>query len=241
MKLVLPKEHGAWAMWIAPYVIGVFVTDFKLEHIIMLTAIFFGYIAISPFLQGIRKPNSRKEMWRLSAAYLAIAGVLGVPILFLYPKLTLIILMVIPFFLINLYYLKQRNERAFLNDLAAIVSLNYTLLVSYYIGFQQYDTRVFSILLVVFLFFLGAVFYVKTSIREKNNSTFKIIAKTYMLLLPLFGLWFSGIYLMLAYIYSTIRILFFSSGNKISAKRVGIIEIFNTVWFVVFVVLAYLK
>lgn len=240
MKFLLPKEHGAWAMWIAPYLIGILLTEFKTEHIIMLIAVFFAYITMYPFLQGLRRPGIRKEMWRFSFVYLVVALIFGLPILFLYPKIIFIVFLIVPPFLVNLYFLKHNNERAFINNLAALIPLNSTVLISYYIGTHQYDSMALTLFLLVFLFFLSSVFYVKVLIRERENKTFITIAKLYMLVLPLIGLWLSGIYLMLAYLFSTVIVFFPHSDNKISAKKIGLTEIFNTVWFIIFITLAYL-
>ncbi|MFA5537403.1 MAG: YwiC-like family protein, partial [Bacillota bacterium] len=171
MKLLLPKEHGAWAMWIAPYLIGILLTEFKIEHIFMLIAVFFAYISIYPFLQGLRRPNTRKQMWRFTLIYLAVAAIFGLPILYLYPKIIFIVLLMIPSFLTNLYFLKRNNERAFINNLAALIPLNSTVLISYYIGTHRYDLMALALFLLIFLFFLSSVFYVKVSIRERDNKT----------------------------------------------------------------------
>ncbi len=206
----------------------------------MLVAIFFAYISIYPFLQGLRRPSTQKEMWRFTLIYLIIAAIFGLPILFLHPKIIFIVFLMVPSFLINLYFLKHNNERAFINNLAALLPLNSTVLISYYIGTHQYDLMALTLFLLVFLFFLSSVFYVKVSIRERDNKVFITIAKLYMLILPLFGLWLSGVYLMLAYLFSTVIIFLPASSDKISAKRIGFIEIFNTIWFVIFITLAYL-
>lgn len=239
MKLLLPKEHGAWAMWIAPYIIGIFLSEFKWVHIIMLIAIFFAYISISPFLQGIRRPVERKEMWKYSFYYLSIAGLLGLPILFFYPKLTFLLLVILPFLLINIFYVKRRKERAFTNDLAAVFALSSTIMVSYFIGAEQYDAKMFSAWILTVLFFLGSIFYVKSAIRERNNTKFKLLAKIYTIALPVFGWLFADVFLMLAYLFSAVRILLLPYEKNVSSKKIGIIEIFNTIWFVIFIAISF--
>ncbi|KXG43873.1 YwiC-like family protein [Tepidibacillus decaturensis] len=238
MKLILPKEHGAWAMWIAPYIIGFLVTDFHWFHILLFISIFFAYISISPFLQGIKRPSDRKEWWKLSFTYLAISFLLSIPFLIWFPKLLSIILMIIPFFLINLYFAKQKKERALFNDFSAMVSLTSTLLASYYIGSHQIDERAYYLWLLNLLFFFGTALFVKTLYREKENKRFKWVTNLYMIFLPLLGFLFSEFYLILAYLFSMVKTLSTRAGAPLTPKRVGILEIINTIWFIIFVVLS---
>jgi len=239
MRLMLPKEHGAWAMWIAPYIVGIGISDFQWFHIPLLISIFFAYIAISPFLQGIRKTNERKQLWQLASQYILIASIIGIPIILFYPKLIIIIIGIIPILLINIFYTKSKNERSLLNDFFAILALNSTLFASYYLGALQYDFMALYTYLLMVSFFIGSVFYVKTIYREQHNSTFKVIAKIYMILLPLLaGLVLSNILLMLAFLFSTIRIFIIPKGFKHSPKKVGITEIINTIWFAIFVIIS---
>lgn len=239
MKLILPKEHGAWAMWIAPYIIGVLLTDFKWVHLLLLISIFFAYISITPLLQGIRRPKEKKEMFRYTLTYLVIAGAFGLPVLINYPKILYILLLIAPFFLVNIYFVKRKTERAFLNDLAGIVGLSSTLLVAYYVGFKEYNAEIFIVWILVILFFVGSVFYVKSSIREKNNRYFKLVGKIYSITLPIIAIIYFNIYLMLAYLLSTVRLFLLSKENNPSPIKIGIIEIINTVWFAIFVVLSF--
>lgn len=239
MKFIMPKEHGAWAMWIAPYIIGMLLTEFKWAHLFLLISIFFAYISITPLLQGIRRPKEQKEMFKLSFTYLLIAAILGFPVLINYPKVLFILLLVAPFFSINIYFIKIKRERAFLNDLAGVIGLSSTSFVAYYIGTKEFNSEIFVVWLLIILFFIGSIFFVKSKIREKNNTTFKLIGKIYSIALPIFALIFFDIYLMIAYLFSTIRLFWVAKEENPSPIKTGIIEIVNSVWFVIFIVLSF--
>jgi len=219
-------------MWIAPFIIGIIVTGFSWLHLLQLISIFFAYISISPFLQGIRNITGRKVMWKYTALYLAIAFLFAIPLLVFFPKLIYIAAAIVPLFMINIYYVKKKRERSLVNDTAAMAALTSTFFASYFIGVERYDLIALLSWLVIFLFFFGSVLYVKSIYREKENKTFKIMAKVYMILLPLLGLSVYGIYLFFGYLFSTIRL--FVSPSHLVPKQVGIIEIANTVWFILF-------
>ncbi|WP_339061938.1 YwiC-like family protein [Tepidibacillus marianensis] len=151
MRLILPKEHGAWAMWIAPFFIGALATQFHWYHPILFIAIFFAYISVSPFIQGLKRSVDRRQMWALSLQYLSIALLIGVPFFYFFPMLFFIILTITPFFLVNLYFAKQKRERALLNDLSAMIALTSTTLVAYELGNGTIDRTT--------LFLWGLTFY----------------------------------------------------------------------------------
>ncbi|TCS84567.1 YwiC-like family protein [Tepidibacillus fermentans] len=239
MKLILPKEHGAWAMWIAPFLIGTLATKMIWYHSILFFAVFFAYISISPFIQGVKRPVERRQMWKISFQYLVIALLLGLPFLFYFPRLLLILVGILPFFLINLYYAKQKKERALFNDLSAIVALTSTVLVTYEVGEGNINRSALILWSLQILFFFGSALYVKTLYREKQNLAFRRLAYFYMIALPILSFYLSGPYLMIAFLFSTIRGIFTPKTRLIVPKTVGIIEIGNTLWFVIFLLLSY--
>lgn len=239
MRLIMPKEHGAWAMWTAPYIIGMLLAGFKWAHLLLLISIFFAYISITPLLQGIRRPREQKEMFKLSFTYLLIAGILGFPVLINYPKILFVLLLVAPFFTINIYFVKKKRERAFLNDLAGVIGLSSTSLVAYYVGTKAYSSEIFIVWLLIILFFIGSIFFVKSKIREKNNASFKLAGTIYSIALPIFAIIFFNIYLMLAYLFSTFRLFWIAKEENPSPMKTGIIEIVNSVWFIIFIVLSF--
>jgi len=238
MRLLLPKEHGAWAMWIAPFFIGAFATQIHWYHPILFVAIFFAYISISPFIQGMRRSIDRQQMWSLSLQYLSIALIISVPFFYFFPRLFFIVLAIIPFFLVNLYFAKQKNERALLNDLSAMIALTSTTLVAYELGYNTIDQTTLFLWGANILFFFGSALYVKTLYREKKNLSFRWFAYAYMIILPILAYIFFDWYLMMAFLLSTIRGIFSTKIKSLTPKKVGIIEIGNTLWFMIFLLLS---
>ncbi|OEG00019.1 hypothetical protein BHF71_06560 [Vulcanibacillus modesticaldus] len=243
MKIILPKEHGAWAMWIAPFIIGATLSQFKWLHVILFFSIFFLYISISPFLQGIRQPRDRKQMWKYAVTYLVIGTIIGIPVIINHPKLIYLSVAIISLF-VNIYYIKIKKERSLLNDLISIMALTSTIFASYKVGTNYVDSSILNktivnVWILNILFFFGSALYVKSLVREKDNHSFKIFANLYMLLLPIIGYMVGDIYVGLAFVLSFLRMLYSHRKNNLSIRKIGIIEIINTIWFVVFLILRY--
>ncbi|AHK39359.1 ywiC-like family protein [Bacillus anthracis] len=163
--------------------------------------------------------------------YFIIAFVFGMISLLYEWRILLFVAVMIPFFIVNMYYARQKNERALRNDISAIIVFCIGGLVSYYFSMKLIDKTALFIALISFLYFLGSTFYVKTMIREKNNPKYRFISWGYHILLMIivFAInpWCS-----LIFIPSVIRAIILY-GKKISIIKVGILEIVNSVYFLI--------
>lgn len=236
MQLFLPKQHGAWAMLIIPFWLGVVASGFLWQHI----PFFFGwlllYLATYPLLllfKGKRIPFYSK--W--TVIYIIPALLLLFIVLFSRPSIVYFGLVMIPFFFINAYFSSKNNDRAFLNDISAILVFSIAGLASSYFYNGSINEATILIFIASIFFFTGSTFYVKTMIREKKNLQFKWISWGYHVIVPIvwfvLGQWIVG----LAFIPSLIRAIYFY-GKPYSAKQVGILEIVNSVIFFIIIVIA---
>jgi hypothetical protein len=230
MKLFLPKQHGAWAMLILPFWLGVIDGGFLWQHIPFFIGWLLLYLATYPMLLLVKK---KKPLFYIKWTLIYMVPALLFLLIPLIERPTLFYfgLLMIPFFMINAYYTAQNNDRAFMNDLSAIFAFSIAGIASNYLrnGVVTFETIIFTGLTSV-LFFVGCTFYVKSMIREKKNNQFKWISWTYHLLLVFlwlaFGLWIVA----LAYIPSLLRAILFY-GKTLSPKQIGIYEIINTCFF----------
>ncbi|GHH98496.1 YwiC-like family protein [Neobacillus kokaensis] len=240
MKLFLPKQHGAWAMVIIPFWLGVISSGFVWQHV----PFFFGwlllYLATYPMLLIFKKKKvSYYIKWTI--IYLVPAWLLLLFPLFERPPIIYFGLLMIPFFVINAYYTSINRDRAFMNDISAICAFSIAGLASSYFsaGMISTETLIYSFLSSI-LFFIGCTFYVKTMIREKKNSRFKWVSWVYHTLLVLswmvLGLWI----VVFAYIPSLVRAIMFY-GKKLSPKQIGIYEIVNSAIFFILITIQILK
>jgi YwiC-like protein len=230
MKPLIPKQHGAWAMLIIPYLLGAYSGGFSWLHIPLFLGWLLLYLATYPFLMFIKNRRTNYLKWFL--AYL-LPAVVCIMIPLAYDLILLFFgISMLPFFLINLYFAKKRNERALLNDLAAIAAFCIGGLASFYVGEGELNQKAAEIYSFCLLFFTGSAFYVKTMIREKKNTVYKWASWGFHLLL-IIGLILIGYpILVIAYLPSVIRAIYFY-GKSLSILKLGILEIVNSAYFLI--------
>ncbi len=236
-KLVLPKEHGSWAMYLLPVLAGTFLSEPRWEHLLFAIGWFFVYLASTPLLNIIRNKRKKKQMMPWLIGYGTVAILFLLPLAFQISELLWFALAVLPFLLITVYFINQRNERALLNDLSGILILTIGGSASYYIGVQAFTPMLFALILILTAYFLGSAFYVKSLIRELKNPAFKMKSHLYHLLLLVVPFLVNWVSLIIAYLPSILRDLFTPRNGKVKPKHSGIIEIVNSAIFFVFLLI----
>ncbi|GLH63610.1 hypothetical protein PG301_14490 [Parageobacillus sp. G301] len=144
----------------------------------------------------------------------------------------------LPFFLINLYYAKRKQEHAFWNDVAAIIVFCVAGLVSFYVGRGTLTIEAFELAAFCFLFFLGSTFYVKTMIREKKNPMYKWLSWGYHGILMIALVVIGRPLFVLAYVPSVVRAVYLY-GKSLPIMKLGILEIANAAYFLIAMIVLY--
>ena len=80
MKMVIPKQHGAWAMLLIPFLLGMLAGHPTIWHIPLLIGWLFLYLATFPFIMYVRK-KKRDLYGKWALIYGAIATISLIPIL----------------------------------------------------------------------------------------------------------------------------------------------------------------
>ncbi|MYL34921.1 hypothetical protein GLW05_15100 [Pontibacillus yanchengensis] len=236
MKLLLPKQHGAWAMLLVPFLLGITSSTFTSTHIPLFLGWLFLYLSTYPLLMLV-KGKKKKEYYKWSGIYVGFTLLFLAIVLLNEWKMLYFGLMMIPLFIVNLYFAKKKKERAFLNDVTAIIVFCIGGLASYYLGAGSLDKQGWMIAILCFLFFLGSTFFVKTMIREKKNVAFRWYSWSYHALLPILVVLFTqSLLFMIAFIPSVIRV-FTLYGKKLTIMQLGVAEIVNSVCFLVTIII----
>ena len=231
MNPLLPKQHGAWAMLVLPFILGIKAGQFVWLHIPLFVGWLFLYLATYPVLMLIKKKRPKLHRKWFLIYFIPALITLTIPVLYDY-KLIYFGLAMAPFFLINAYFAKQNNERALLNDFSAITVFGFAGVASYYVGTGFVDALALRVWLLSGLFFLGSTFYIKTMIREKRSSVYRLVSWGFHLAV-IIGLIIAGYPLFtIAFIPSVVRSIAFY-GKSLSVLKVGILEIVNSVYFLV--------
>jgi hypothetical protein len=234
MKLFLPKQHGAWAMLIIPFWLGVAATSFEWQHIPFFMGWLLLYLSTYPMLLLFKKKRISFYI-RWTVIYMVPAILLLIIPIWNQPKIIFFGLAMLPFFFINAYYSKVNKDRAFANDISAIMTFSLAALGSGYLMAEDLTATLLTVFICCVLFFMGSTFYVKSMIREKKNHLFKWVSWIFHLLLPIIWLIIGEWIISIAFLPSLIRSIGFY-GRTFSPKKIGIYEIINSsVFFIILV------
>lgn len=238
MRWYIPREHGAWAMFIVPYWIGAAISGITGHHVIFfagLTAVFF---AQAPLLTFIRQPK-HKDIWPSFTVYSFFGMIILLPYLLSDITLMFIFLSIFPLFCINILFAKIKKERLFINDAVAITALSALLLPAYVLGAGSLAAEAFQYAAISIIFFLASVFHVKSLLRERNNRTFKKMSYGYHVLITAAAFltgWYGAA---TAYLMSLLKTVFVPRKFLQKPMQIGIIEIINSLAFITLVIIAY--
>jgi hypothetical protein len=236
MKLFMPKQHGAWAMLIIPFWLGAAASELVWQHIPFFIGWLLLYLATYPLLLMFKK--KKIEFYRKWAFIYMIPALafLMVP-LFTTPTIVYFGFAMIPFFILNAYFSSKNKERALMNDISAIIVFAIAGLASSYLPAGFINEEAILVFAASILFFTGSTFYVKTMIREKKNTNFKLISWGYHLLVPVLWLGLGEAVPAVAMIPSLVRAIVFY-GRPLSVMKVGVYEIVNAALFFIIMLFA---
>ncbi|WP_134324319.1 YwiC-like family protein [Cumulibacter soli] len=244
----VPNQHGAWAMLIAPYAVGLVITAidgrFDIADITLFGLWFVGYLAFfatSLWLKSRRRPRYLPPV----RAYVSAAAVLGVITLALQPAIISWLLPFAPILLIGLYFAYRRDDRSIPSGLATVAAASLMPAVVYADGLFDFIDGVSSppydlIALVCaasFGYFFGTVLYVKTMIRERGSVGYVVASVLWHLAcVAAAGIWVSGWlgWALAAYFAAmTARALAMPMmwpmrGRQLAPGRLGIVELIAT-------------
>ncbi|WP_172193746.1 YwiC-like family protein [Saccharibacillus qingshengii] len=239
MNRYIPNQHGAWAMLLLPFLLGLSVAGARTVHIPLFLCWLFMYLFSFPVLQWIK--TRRTERYLKPAV---VYGVILIPLVGIVvgaqPKLIGYGILLLAAFAIPAYFAKNKNERALLNDIVAILLFCSFIYPVVYVsaGIEADWTRTTLLFLLLGLYFVGTALYVKTVIREKKNPRYYRISVGYHALLIPFAAWLS-LPLALVFAILLLRAVFLpKKGLKI--KQTGTAEIGFAVLLYLSVLLVYL-
>ncbi|MEV6348063.1 YwiC-like family protein [Actinoplanes sp. NPDC051851] len=221
IRQFVPPQHGAWAMLLLPYLAGVCSAGFRWPDLPLLGAWLGGYLLSYFVFQAIksRRPARYRQQFLI---YGLATLVFGVPTVLAEPSLLLFAPVYAVLLAVNAWYAYRRRERALLNDLSSVLQSSLMVFVVGAIAGQTVGHEI-APFLVVFLYLTGAVFYVKTMIRERESPGYHrasiAVHAVALALVCVLGLFATLIFaFLLARAWSL-------PGRGLTPKRVGLIEI----------------
>lgn len=222
-------------MLLLPFLLGLFLGEPSWLHVPLFIGWLALYLATYPMLMLLKKKQVKLyRVWFIRYVAVALCFLI-IPIL-IKPNLALFGFMMIPFFLINVYFSKQNNERALMNDISAISVFSIGGLASYYVGTTSISFLGFMIYGLSLFFFIGSTFFVKSLIRERKNKRFRFYSYGYHVALIILLVLTDYAILAIAFVPSLIRAFMFYN-KPVTPKKIGILEIGNSVYFLMSVII----
>lgn len=180
----VPKQHGAWAMLIVPYLLGVVMAvragvagPWLLPLFAFWMLGYFAFNAASLWLKSAAR--RRPAVVPALGTYAAASALMGVATLALGGwGMTWWVLAYLPLVLPALWLAAQRNERATLGGALTVAAASLMALVARFpdprslLDAGAAATAPVLVAVLVFAYFFGTVLYVKTNIRERNNPAY---------------------------------------------------------------------
>ena len=163
----LPPQHGAWAMLVVPYLVGVLCAGPSWLQLPLLVAWLGGYL-LSYYVFLAVKTRRPSRVVAQVLVYSAVTVPAAVLVVVVRPELLAFAPLYAVLVAVNAWYAWRRSERALLNDLASV--LQGALMVPVAAGAAGVaPAAVLVPFVVVLLYFAGTVLYVKTMIRRRAD------------------------------------------------------------------------
>ncbi|MEV4483096.1 YwiC-like family protein [Micromonospora coxensis] len=221
LRRFVPPQHGAWAMLLLPYTVGVALVGPRWPHLPLLGAWLAGYLLSYYVFQAVktRRPGRFADQllaYGLVTAPLAAAVLIARPALLWYaPAYTLLLA-------VNGWYAWRRRERALVNDLVSVVQSCLLVFVVATVAAAPL-ADVAPAFLALLLYLVGTVLYVKTMIRERGDAGYRRLSVGFHLLAVVVATW---LHLLLTPVF----LLLLARAVLLPARRlrpaqVGVIEI----------------
>ena len=230
VKLLISNQHGVIVMALLPFLYGMLSAQFVWQQLFLLVAWFCLYLFTYPFFNLFKGRNlelNRRWCWRYGLTALC----LSLPALWHNWQVLYFLLAMLPFALLTIYYVKQKDERALGNDFAAIVIFGIAGMVAYYFPDHTFDAKIWLVFLYPTLFFIGTTLYVKSVLRERKNPLYLYASILFHAILVL-GLMFVDWQTALCFIPAWLRAVI-APRFKLSVKQTGLLEMATSLLFLV--------
>jgi hypothetical protein len=172
----VPNQHGAWAMVVAPPLVGALVAGPTGRHALLLAvwlAAYCLYFAAAQWLRSGRRARYRPPV----LGYAAATAALGVPLLVAEPALLRWAPVYALLLAASLRYAARRADRSYGNDLVTIAAAALLTVVASGLGAPPAgwwppgadDSGAWSAAALLAAYLVGTVPYVKSMIRERDR------------------------------------------------------------------------
>jgi len=269
LNLPLPKEHGSWAMFVMPLIIGFAVAaqiaaQWPWRSLWLIGAalgLFLVRFPIDTLIKTRKRPQAdRAWLIRWAIIYGSIAALCGGWLIVIEQLYWLVPLGVLSAVLLTYHWwlVERRQEMSARGELAGIFGLALGAPLAYYVATGVIDGTALGLWIVNALYFGGTVFYIKLKVRQQPKEpapdrvserlvkakaclTYQSVVLTLLILLVAFER--LPALALLAFVPMTLKVLRgatrWQDRKSLSLPRLGVIEIIHSVTFAVLIVAAF--
>lgn len=258
-QIMIPHEHGAWAMLYVPFLLTLFVVgkfDFRfIAALLLLTSVFFAHEPLAQLARikswSHNATDRRRQAILWLGVYLFFAALASAPLIFLYRLWFLLPIgaFVMLFLSAHAWLISRKSDRTVHSELLGILCLTSSAPVLYYVLQHRFDNVSYLLWLLNVLYFISSIFYVKMVVARftgKGSSRSTLYCALYhaALLAILLFLTHTGLVpalVLIAFLPIFIRAAFAMRPRnaRLNLRKVGFAETGFTLFFLVVTVLAY--
>ncbi|WP_311280259.1 YwiC-like family protein [Paenibacillus sp. RRE4] len=235
-SIVIPHEHGGWAMVSVPFLVGVAASSPQWLHVPLFIAWLGLYLTAYPLLQSLKRNANRRRLYTWAAIYGTVALVCLIPAVVGQSSLLWFGPVLVGLLLVNIWHVRHKAERSLTNDLCAMLVFSLGGAAAYLIGSGEWDYGMLIVVLFSFLHFTGSTFFVKSVFRERNNPRWIRLSRLVHVILLFIPAIVGYPWMGLAFVYSAAR-AFRYAGQTLRPMKVGFIEIIGAVQFLLWFIL----
>ena len=174
-SISIPRQHGAWSMLIASYVLGVACAPaWSPASLVLLVATVLGFMARHAATTAARlSPGDERRLgvWGWAAGYAAVAGI-AVAVLMLGFGLWGLVpigIAVAHFVGFSAAMERKRLDRTLLGELLGTIGLTLVVPAAAYVCTGTLDLRTWALFILATAFFFSAVFHVRYLTRSRSE------------------------------------------------------------------------
>lgn len=172
MKTWLPREHGAWAMFAVPLLVGIGASGKWNANLLPLALTASGFFLLRyPLMLAVksRASETRREVLRSSVIYTALTAISGAWLLLASQLWLLLPIGALGLATLAIYLLlaARRAEMSIAGEWLGIAGLALGAPAAYLVATRVLDITAVAVYLLNVLFFGGTVLYIKFKVREQ--------------------------------------------------------------------------
>jgi hypothetical protein len=265
LSLPLPKEHGSWAMFAVPLIIGFSVAaEWQWRSILLIAAalgLFLVRFPVDTLIKTRKRLNAdRMRLVRWAIAYGSIAAICGGWLIVIDRLYALLGMGLIgaALLLYHWWLVEQRQEMSARGELAGIFGLALGAPLAYYVSTGILNSAALALWIVNALYFGGTVFYIKLKVRQQPKEpapdrvserlvkakaclSYQSVVLTLVILLVAFHR--LPALAVLAFVPMTLKVLYgatrWQDRKSLSLPRLGLIEMAHSAVFAVLIIAAF--